>query len=472
MRARAVAGVLLALVLSATPAAAQSFAPAAKPKPKPAKVKPSKAKPPKAQAHQLFVGAAEDAAKHHDPSVSKAKMTLARLAGYNAIRLTAIWAPGQTEPDGGMLLGLRNAVGAADLNGIRIILSVYQYGSRTTPLTPAARSEFSQYAASLARTFPTVRDFIIGNEPNLNLFWMPQFNPDGSSASPGAYVALLAEAYDALKAVSPKINVIGGSVSPRGSDKYPSPRHTHSPTRFIPEMGKAYRALGRSRPIMDTFAFHPYLYGYQPPTATHPKSSTVALNDYGKLVALLGTAFDGTAQPGSKLPIVYDEFGYESEIPEALTRAYHGNEPKSVRRVDEATLGAYYKQALELAACQPTVQGFLFFLVSDEANRDRWQSGVYYADDTPKSIFEVVKRASLAARNGTLGACASGATAPAVPSPAGALPGQGKKGKPEKAKAKPEKPKAEAEKKPEPEKTPEPEEKPESGKDKEKGKKK
>lgn len=468
MKARAVTGVLLALVLSATPAAAHSFAPGAKPKPKPAKAKQAKAKPkpPKAQSHRLFVGAAEDAAKHHDPSVSKAKMTLARLAGYNAIRLTAIWAPGQTEPDNGTQLGLRNAIGAADLNGIRIILSVYHYGSRTTPLTPTARSEFSQYIASLARTFPTVRDFIVGNEPNLNLFWMPQFNPDGTSASPAAYVALLAEAYDALKAVSPEINVIGGSVSPRGSDKYPSTRHTHSPTRFIPEMGKAYRALGRARPIMDTFAFHPYLYGSQPPTATHPKSSTVALNDYGKLVALLRTAFDGTAQPGSKLPIVYDEFGYESEIPDALARAYHGNEPASVRRVDEATLGAYYRQALELAACQPTVQGFLFFLVSDEANRDRWQSGVYYADDTPKSIFEVVKRASLAARNGTLGACASAsARTPAVPSPAAALPGQGRKRKPEtpkpeRKKAEPEKKKAEPEKKAEPD----------SGKDK--GKKK
>ena len=396
----------------------------------------------------LFVGAAEDSAKHHDPLVSQAKMTLARLAGYNAIRLTAIWAPGQTEPDGGTMLGLRNAVNAADLNGIKVVLSVYQYGSRTTPLTASARGEFSRYAASLARSFPSIRDFIIGNEPNLNLFWMPQFNPDGSSASPAAYVALLAEAYDALKAVSPRINVIGGSVSPRGSDKFPSPRHTHSPTRFIPEMGKAYRALGRTAPIMDTFAFHPYLYGYQPPTATHPKSTTVALNDYSKLVALLGKAFDGTRQPGSKLPVIYDEFGYESEIPVDRGTLYHGNEPASVKRVDERTLGAWYKQALELASCQPTVQGFLFFLVSDETNRDRWQSGVYYADDTPKSMFSVVKQAAIAARAGKLGNCASTSPATSVPNPVSVLPGQ--KAKPKdnaKAKAKDKaksKPKAES----------------------------
>src|SRR5919106_4355732 len=75
----------------------------------------------------IFVGAAEDSAKHHDPLVSKAKMTLARLAGYNAIRMTAIWEPPRTAPTAGELLRLRNAVNAAGLNGIRVILSVYHY---------------------------------------------------------------------------------------------------------------------------------------------------------------------------------------------------------------------------------------------------------------------------------------------------------------------------------------------------------
>src|SRR5918992_3459697 len=137
-----------------------------------------------ADGQSLFVGAAEDSAKHHDPLVSQAKMTLARLAGYNAIRMTAFWGPWKTAPDAGELAGLQNAVNAANLNGIRVVLSVYHYNSKTTPLTKAHRDQFAQYSASLARSLPSVKDFIIGNEPNLNMFWMPQFDRKGRSVSP------------------------------------------------------------------------------------------------------------------------------------------------------------------------------------------------------------------------------------------------------------------------------------------------
>ena len=44
---------------------------------------------------------------------------------------------------------------------------------------------------------------IIGNEPNQPRFWQPQFNLDGSPASPAAYESLLARSYDALKGVDP-----------------------------------------------------------------------------------------------------------------------------------------------------------------------------------------------------------------------------------------------------------------------------
>ena len=36
------------------------------------------------------------------------------------------------------------------------------------------------------------------------------------------------------------------------------------------------------------------------PDVLHPLSNTIGIADYAKLVALLGTAFDGTGQPGSK----------------------------------------------------------------------------------------------------------------------------------------------------------------------------
>jgi hypothetical protein len=63
---------------------------------------------------------------------------------------------------------------------------------------------------------------------------------------------------------------------------------------------------------------------------------------------------------------------------------------------------AYYRQALQLAACQPTVRGFLIFHVTDETDYNRWQSGVYYADGTPKSSRPFVKQTMAEIRSGAV----------------------------------------------------------------------
>jgi hypothetical protein len=352
----------------------------------------------------ILVGAAEDSGQQMDPVAAYAKMSLARLAGFDAIRLTSIWRPGEVEIGGDELVGLANAAEAARLNGIRVFVSVYQYGALTTPLTPTARDEFASYAASIPRLIPYVRDVIVGNEPNLNRFWMPQFTIDGRDAAAPSYLGLLALTYDRLKAVSPDINVIGGSLSPRGGDDPHSIRQTHSPTNFIRDLGRWYRRSGRDRPVMDWLAFHPYLESSRvPPTFVHPRSTTIALADYGKLRALLGQAFDGTAQPGSDLPILYDEFGVQTySAPDKLSLYTNRRRPSAADAVDEATQARYYREALELAVCEPTVVGLLFFHVSDEADLDRWQSGVYYADDTPKTSLPAVAAAAEAARTGSL----------------------------------------------------------------------
>ena len=358
----------------------------------------------------MFVGAAEDAARSADPVHAHAKMTLARLAGLEAIRITSIWSPGLSEPTTRELQILRTTAAAAQLNGIRVIVSIYHRDQRTTPRTTAARRQFASYVAAIARDVPALDDFIIGNEPNLNLFWMPQFNRDGTSASPGAYLGLLALTYDAVKAVAPDANVIGGSVSPRGQDDPESKRHTHSPMMFITVLGETYRKSGRERPVMDAFAFHPYLIPSRlPPTFRfkNPNNTTIALSDYDKLRNVLGLAFDGTAQPGSTLPIVYDEFGYQSRIPRAKRHLYQNlASPAAADAIDEPTQATYYRQALAIAQCQPNVTGMLLFHVSDESDARAWQSGVYYADDTPKTSLPAVRRAALAAREGELAGCA------------------------------------------------------------------
>jgi hypothetical protein len=354
----------------------------------------------------MGIGATEDIVKQPDLVAAKAQMDLLKLAGLNGVRITQIWAPGETEPSGGAFDALKNAVAAAQLDGVRVVLSVTNFGSRTTPLSDQDQADFAAYAAAVARELPYVQEYVVGNEPNLNRYWMPQFGLDGGDVAAPAYEALLAKTYDALKAVSPKIKVDGGAVSPRGIDRPNTGRDTHSPTAFIADMGEAYRASGRTTPIMDAFAFHPYGdNSSQPPTFQHPNSTTIALADYPKLVALLGRAFDGTAQRGSTLPILYDEYGVETQVPSAKTTFYDGREPPTTKPVDPATQGAYYAQAIGLVFCQPNVRGLFLFHSVDETDLDRWQSGLYYADGTPKASLVPTRDAARASRRGVVARC-------------------------------------------------------------------
>jgi hypothetical protein len=263
------------------------------------------------------------------------------------------------------------------------MLAVYQLSS-STPLSDADRTAFVQYAVALVKALPDVHTVLVGNEPNLNLFWMPQFSADGGDAAASAYEQLLAQSYDALKEADPGLTVVGGNVSPRGSDDPSASRQTHSPTRFIDDLGAAYRASGRTKPIMDAFSIH--VYGESPsvpPTFAHPNSTSIGIADYRKLTSLLDKSF-----PPS-LPIVYGEYGVETTVPSAKASAYDGTEV--VHPVDEQTQARYYDEAIRMAACQPRVDTLLLFHVFDEKDLKGLQSGLYYADGTPKASLDLVR---------------------------------------------------------------------------------
>jgi hypothetical protein len=360
--------------------------------------------PPTAASRSLVVGASESASLVADPVVAKARMDLAVLAGLDEIEVRADWTRGKMAPTDDELAAFQASSAAAQLDAVKLVIAIDTGGRRQTLLSLFDRRQFAQYAASLAQSLPYVRDFIVGNEPNLNMFWMPQFDTRGRDVAAPAYEALLARTYDALKAVSPQIDVIGGAVSPRGLDRANSIRQTHSPTAFLRDLGLAYRKSRRSAPIMDTLVIHPYgETSRTPPTTLHPKSTSISIADYPKLVALLRQAFRGTAQRGATLPILYGEYGVQTRIPADKLGAYTNFAgPAAADVVPEALQGAYYKRAMQLAYCQPTVTGLLFFHVSDEQDLSRWQSGLFYADDTPKSDLDLVKRTAEAAQAGAL----------------------------------------------------------------------
>jgi hypothetical protein len=250
---------------------------------------------------------------------------------------------------------------------------------------------------------PRIQTFVIGNEPNLNRYWLPQFNDDGSDAAAPAYTALLAQTYDALKAVSPSITVLGGALAPRGGDVPSTVRPTHSPTVFIHDMGQWMRDNNRTTPIMDGFDLHPYEdnSSISPVNGVHPNSTTIALADYDKLVASLGEAFGNYA-----MPIWYDEFGVESQIPPEEESNYTGTEPTTIHPVDEATQAAYYRQAIQLAFCQPNVRALMLFHTVDESDHAAWQSGLYYAGTmAPKASLVPTRLAMQQSRRGVVAQC-------------------------------------------------------------------
>ncbi len=344
----------------------------------------SGAKPPR-----LTVGVVEDAAKSGDP---RAELQRTAESGFDAVVLSSVWTRGERAPAPAELTALRAATEAAAAAHVRPIVAVYQFSSQT-PTVPLERSDFAAYAVALVRALPDVHDLIVGNEPNLNLFWLPQYDSAGADAAAPAFEQLLATTYDAVKAARGDVQVIGGGLAPRGSDDPARLRPTHSPTQFLLDLGTTYRASHRDSPIMDALSVH--VYGESPrvsPALRHPRTPSIGIADYRKLVRLLGQAFGGTAQPARSLPIVYGEYGVETTIPPAKLPLYTGREV--VHTVDEATQADYYTTAIAIAACQPTVELLLLFHLEDEVQLSGLQSGVRYVDGTPKTSEPPVARAA------------------------------------------------------------------------------
>jgi hypothetical protein len=361
--------------------------------------------------HRLLVATVDDSAKQADPAQAAGLMKVSQDAGFNAVMVSSMWKPGAHAPSAQERLTLGNVVKAAERDGMQVFVFVWHGLSGTTPQTVRARRQFAAYTAALARDFPQIRDFVVGNEPNLNTFWMPQYGADGRDVAASGYLDVLGRTYDALKAVSPHIQVIGGALAPRGSDRPGTKRDTHSPTKFIEDLGAAYRASHRSKPIMDAFAIHPYMRTSKlPPTDVHATSTTITIADYSKLVGLLDRAFAGTPQRGRGLPVYYTEFGVQTRIPAAHRHAYTDlSSPSAADAVDPKTQARYYREALELAACQPTVKGLFVFHTFDEIDLAGWQSGLYYADQKPKPSLPAFRKAAAEARAARLTHC-SGTT--------------------------------------------------------------
>jgi hypothetical protein len=351
-------------------------------------------------ASALAVGATDDRGRDHPAQTTRFLDALQDL-GLSENRVAVIWNPDQprTIPDKGLLDAY---VAAAAARNVRLVFAIYPSSARVLTDYPEAPGEFVDFLQLVARTYPSVQEYIIGNEPNQPRFWQPQFSQSGAPVACRQYTSLLARSYDALKAVRPSITVIGVGLSPRGNDNPTGLSNiSTSPVRCLRDMGAAYRASRRQRPLMDEFSFHPY-----PERDTHPlkrgytwpKAGIVNLD---RIKQAVWDAFNGTAQPifaeadrSVVLPALVfrlDEVGWQVGVPAAHQAAYFGRE--NVDTTNEVQQAQIYADAVRLLACDPGVKSMLWFGLVDEPDLERWQAGLIRADWSRRPSYDMVKRA-------------------------------------------------------------------------------
>ena len=253
---------------------------------------------------------------------------------------------------------------------------------------------FAAWTAQVARTFPTVHQFIVMNECNQPLSISPQWNSAGKNQSAEICGRALAAAYTALRQVSPNNFVWGLGLSPRGNDNPNAVTNSStSPVRFLADLGswfKAYvKATHRTQPLMNGLDFHPYPIPQSIPLAVgyaSPEDASVA--NLPRIYQAFYDGFAGTPQktigqqPGGGLPVSLNEMGIQTT--ETGVAGYGGVEvsANAADAVEGATAtqayqAAYYAGMLKLLACDRNVRLVNIFHLVDEPNLAGWQSGLY-----------------------------------------------------------------------------------------------
>jgi hypothetical protein len=349
----------------------------------------------------FFVGTDEDSLLWGN---TQQTATIARALGLRSVRITMQWHPGDTQVSAGYQRLLDKL--QLDTGGLRLVVSVY--GKPTeAPRTEAARSQYCGFIADLLRNNPTIDDVVIWTDPNDGTFWMPQFNSGGTSASPTDYEALLAQCWDAAHAVRAGVNIISLAVSKSSSVPGAFTLAWHPPEDWIAKVASAYRASRRAKPIFDTFGYIPHpADSTERPWTKHPGAAAISIGDYDVLMSTLTTAFQGTAQPipgQGSTKIWYLAQGYQT-VPDATKASlYSGTESDpqpvpawSANEASDQGVGPGIDQPVQLADaiatayCQPNVGAYFNFHINDERDLAGWQSGVYWADGTPKAAYQAL----------------------------------------------------------------------------------
>jgi len=263
--------------------------------------------------------------------------------GVHAVRVWVPWS-GEARPSGARLTELARAEQAAQKT--RVVLAVFGF-ARDTPTDARMQARFCGYARSALGLVPHARAIVVWNEANSPAYW---------SGTPTEYESLLARCYDSLHR--------------RGLTVLDSTASAHAPETFLRAVGVAYRASGRSQPIVDAFGHNPYpASALEPPDVAHAPGFA-GEGDYARLDRILRSSFGRTPD------IWYLEDGFQSAVPARLDSHYDGSE--NVPTLTPARQALLLGQAIRLAACQRDVHAFFNFELVDETRLAGWQSGLIW----------------------------------------------------------------------------------------------
>ncbi|HKP19254.1 MAG TPA: cellulase family glycosylhydrolase [Gaiellaceae bacterium] len=273
----------------------------------------------------------------------------------------------------------------AGLHGMEVMLTIWGTpawansgkGQNFAPTNAAALQNFARalatrYSGRFAG-LPFVRYYTVWNESNLGQFLSPQYTSKGVPAAPAIYAKIYRAAYAGIKLGNPRALVGIGETSARGRDKFlgrAGTQETESPGRFAELLSKQPGLK------FDAWSHHPYPTAINAPPTQNVRWPNVTLTQLPRFEKSLDTWFKR-----KDIPIWITEYGHETR-PE---------EPKGVTYAQQQ---AYVRQALTIAAKDPRVQMFIWFILRDDPT-SAWQSGLVERDGVRKPGFRTF--ASLAA---------------------------------------------------------------------------
>jgi hypothetical protein len=279
---------------------------------------------------------------------------------------------------------LERAAPIAEAAGIHVVLALYsKVASQHDP------TAFCAWAATVAETVQQwgIHDYIVWNEPNTRLYWVPQQNAAGNDIAAPAYEQLLAKCYDTIHAADPLARVIGMGLSPRASTTAST-----EPLVFLRDVGAAYRASGRKKPIMDQLSIHPYPNPSKPtdgPGVGYKDPERFGIPDLARVKQAVWDAFNGTAQPTTLTGLTFriDEVGWQTDTTGLPQYTNAENVPVVSEQTQADDIG---QLATNYFGCDPTVTDVELFLLVDETSRNGkdatgksvtggWQSGLLTA---------------------------------------------------------------------------------------------